>query len=118
MKPARITCTADFAEALKAMREELGMTHPDVDHAVGWQDGYCSKVEGFDRKWGKRPFNMTYNADEVLQALGLALVIVPIDKARELSNDGTVRDIKQIARQGKIARKETIVSCRTRYRSI
>ena len=116
MKPRMVECNDDFAQAVKERREAMGLKHADVDHIVGWQDAYASKVEGFDRPWGKRPFNMTVNATDLMQALGLRMVILPADDAVELVDGGTTRKIKQIGRQGSVPRKETRVTCTIRRR--
>lgn len=118
MTPVIVTKTDDFAQAVKEQRERLGLTHADVDHMVGWQDAYCSKVEGFDRKWGKKPFNMTYNAAELLQALGLALVVMPVSEAAEIASAGSERRIKQVARGGHKPKKEARVTCTMKRRSL
>lgn len=117
MKPRLITRTDDFAQALKDWRHEEGLKHADVDHIVGWQDAYCSKVEGFDRSWGKKPFNMTQNAVDLLQAMDMGLVLMPYPQAIELVDSGTVRLINQIAREGKTTHKEARVSCQVLYRT-
>jgi len=107
MKPRRMTRTEDFMLLIEDGRKELGITHADLDHRVGWQDAYASKVEGGDRPWGKRPFNMTANANDVLQALGLVLVAMPAEDAAKLVEQSATRNIKQIPRGGKVARKAT-----------
>lgn len=111
-----ITSTADFAQAIREERERQGLTHADIDHRVGWQDGYCSKVEAFDRRWGKSPFNMTINANDVLQSLGLGLVLLPIEQAASLSDAGTERRIKQIPRGVEQAYKGTRITCILNHR--
>lgn len=114
MKPRIVTSTADFIQAVKEHREALGMTHADVDHIVGWQDAYASKFEGGDRVWGKRPFNMTANARDLLQGLGLRLVLMPAGEATKEADANVDRPISQIARGGRVPRKRTIVTCTIR----
>lgn len=107
MTPRRLTCTEDFMLLIEERRKEMGLTHGDLDHRVGWQDAYASKVEGGDRPWGKRPFNMTANARDVLEALDLVLVAMPADEAAKMADPEATRIIKQIPRGGKVARKTT-----------
>lgn len=114
MTPRIINLTADFIQAIKEHREALGLTHADVDHLVGWQDAYASKVEGGDRVWGKRPFSMTPNARDLLQGLGLRLVLMPADEAEKIASANVERRISQIGRGGRVPRKRTIVTCTMR----
>ena len=107
MTARRILRTEDFMGAVRAQREAMGLTHSDVDHLVGWQDAYCSKVEGGDRTWGKRPFSMTQNAADLLQALGLAVVVMPVAEADRIAQNSAERRIDQKPRNGAKARKET-----------
>ena len=116
MPGKRINSTDDFMAAVRERREALELTHGDVDHIVGWQDAYCSKVEGGDRSWGKRPFLMTHNAADLLQALGLAMVIVPADQAEEIADGSMKREIEQKPRANKTARKSTRTTCTIRRR--
>lgn len=106
-----INSTEDFIQFIKEHREGLGLTHADVDHMVGWQDAYASKVEGGDRVWGKRPFSMTVNARDLLQALGLRVVIMPADDADRIADANTERRISQIARGGQTPRKGKVLTC-------
>jgi len=116
MKRRIINQNDDFMLAVTERRREMGMTHGDVDHVVGWQDGYASKVEGGDRVWGKRPFNMTQNAVDLLEALGLAVVIMPADQAAQIAEESTVRKIEQKPRHGRVARKSVRQSWKIKRR--
>lgn len=116
MKPRLITCFQDYLEAVKDRREEMGLSHADVDHKVGWQEAYCSKVEGGDRDWGKRPFNMTSNASDHLQVLGLRVVLMPADEALKMCDGTTERRIVQIGRHGKVPKKNVSLTCTMRRR--
>ena len=118
MTPRRICRTEDFMKLIEDRRKERGLTHADMDHLVGWQDGYASKVEGGDRVWGKRPFNITQNAVDALQALDLVLVAMPAAEAAEISDRSLERPIKQIPRNGNIARKTTRQVCITKRHKI
>lgn len=64
-----------------------------MDDLAGIAEGHFNKIECFDRSWGKKAFNMTETADYILQALGLALVVMDRDAAMDLAERGVVRDI-------------------------
>lgn len=93
MKPVLITSTEVFTETFRRRRQELGLTHLDVDDIVGITDGHTSKIEAPTKPYGKRPFNMTFVADWLLQGVGLALVIMDRDEALELTERDTVHRV-------------------------
>lgn len=61
-------------DALKARRLALGYTQLEVDERAGLQDGYCGKLEAWDRDSGRRLGPVSF--DLVLEAYGLAAVLV------------------------------------------
>lgn len=59
--------------ALKARRKELGLSQLEVDDKSGLQDGYCGKLEAWDRDSGRRlgPVSL----DLLLDTYGVGLVL-------------------------------------------
>lgn len=60
-------------DALKARRKELGLSQLEVDDKSGLQDGYCGKLEVWDRDSGRRlgPVSL----DLLLDTYGVGLVL-------------------------------------------
>ena len=85
MDPVRITQELDLIAAVKARREALGWSHLETDAKVGLTEGHTGKIEGWDKPWGKRAFTLTPSMQWMLDALGLALVLVPKAMAEELT---------------------------------
>lgn len=94
MKPRILTDANGFADAVRERRTEMGMTHAETDHRTGLTEAHTSKIECFDRPWGKRVFNMTPTADLILQALGLAVVVMDREEALALTEASQERRIK------------------------
>lgn len=84
MNPVMVTSTEGWVEVLRKRRKDLGLTHLAIDDEVGIADGHTSKIEAPDKPYGKRPFNMTFVADYLLQRLGLCMVIMDRDEAVKL----------------------------------
>lgn len=59
--------------ALKARRKDLGLSQLEVDDKSGLQDGYCGKLEAWDRDNGRRlgPVSL----DLLLDTYGVGLVL-------------------------------------------
>lgn len=68
-----VASQADFAEALRLRRLELGLTLADLDHLAGFHDGYAAHLERPFARSGKRSFNLTRMGAIWLDALGLSL---------------------------------------------
>lgn len=100
-----ITSTESFAAAVTARRKDLGHTQADVDAISGLADGHTGKIESFDRKWGKRAFNITFSAEILLQSLDLALVVMPRAEALRICGNGSTRKVVQRPRNGAPALK-------------
>lgn len=113
MKPRLIPNTAAFYEALRDRREALGLHHLELDDMTGLADGHLSKIEGFDREWGKRPFNITPTAEWLMETLDLALVVMPRKDAMEITDRTVNRKITQ--RAGRDEGRAIILSYAVRY---
>lgn len=68
---------ADFAEALRMRRLEMGLTLADLDHIAGFHDGYAAHLEHPFTRSGKRSFNLTAMGRVWLEALDLQLIARP-----------------------------------------
>lgn len=71
-----VASQADFAEAMKQRRLELGLTLSDVDHMAGFHDGYASHLERPFTRTGKKSFKLTLMAGVWLDTLGLGLCLL------------------------------------------
>lgn len=114
IKPRIITCTDDLTAAHTDARRAKGWSHGDADHFTGLCHGFTSKLEGFDRRWGKRGFFLGYPMYCLLQALGLRLVVMPIEQAEALvraEGDNTTRDVTLLKREGRTPVKMDRATC-------
>ena len=68
---------SEFTAALAAQRRALGLTQLEVDARAGFQDQYCGKLEIGTRGVGRM------SIETWLQALGLDLLVVARDAAKE-----------------------------------
>lgn len=100
MTPTIVTCTDDFVEVMKRRRKELGITHLEMDAKVGLTQGHTSKIEVPDAEWGKRPFQMLMTVNWMLEALGLQLVVMRSDEAREIGAKPVTR--RKAHRSGRV----------------
>lgn len=77
VRPVLIRSEDQLVSLLRGRREALGLSHAVLDERIGWAGGYASKVEAPHRRYGKRLFIfLTGLADELLQGLGLGLVLM------------------------------------------
>lgn len=103
MDAKMITSSDEFRAAIKARREELGLTGEQLDAIVGLTRGHVGKIEHGDKPWGKRAFRMegapqmTASIDWILDALGLALVLVPRDHVQRLTEAAHTPEPKRSA---------------------
>lgn len=88
----RIECEADFNALLQRVRKEQGLSHMDVEHAVGLTTGHLGKIENGDKSWGKQilrlkqeKVSMTQTVPWLLEALGLRLLVVDQETAEALA---------------------------------
>ena len=120
MGPRRIHRHKDLLEAMHARRLELNLKQEEVDDLAGVPERYCSKVEAgrFSDKRReavrkmrgrarpkqptvRRPFLMAPSVSWLLQAMGLTLVVMPIEMALEL--DGLEIDpVTEMEKNGEI----------------
>lgn len=70
-----VASQADFAEAMKQRRLEMGLTQMDLDHIAGFHGGYSAHLETPFTRTGKRSFKLTPMAGIWLEALGLRLTL-------------------------------------------
>lgn len=69
----------EMREALRRRRRQLALTQEEAEHRIGLTRGHLGKVENGNRRWGKRPFSMTYTLECMLSLYGLRLVLVEGD---------------------------------------
>jgi hypothetical protein len=62
----------DLVQAVRARRDELGITHETIDEIAGLPSGYCSKLLAPEPMKGLGPISIP----AILGALGVALVLV------------------------------------------
>jgi hypothetical protein len=67
---------SDLLKAVRARREELGLTHLEMDHRIGLASGHYGKLESAGAAWGRVGFRLTASMANALDALGLELVLV------------------------------------------
>lgn len=85
VRPVMVRSEDQMIALLRGRRVALGLSHAQLDDRIGWSDGYTSKVEAPHRRYGRRLFLFLSGlADELLQGLGLALVLMDRDEATEL----------------------------------
>jgi hypothetical protein len=67
----------DLVGALVERRHEIGMSAVSLDARAGWQEGYTSKIENWDKPYGRGigPVSLPL----WLESLGLGLIIVKLD---------------------------------------
>jgi hypothetical protein len=93
-RPVLIRREEPLVALLRGRREALGLSHAVLDETIGWASGYASKVEAPHRRYGKRLFIfLTGLADELLQGLGLGLVLMDRRDAEALCRDGEAPDM-------------------------
>lgn len=71
-----VASQADFAEAMKQRRLEMGLTQMELDHIAGFHDGYSAHLETPFTRTGKKSFKLTPLASVWLSALGLRLALI------------------------------------------
>lgn len=72
----KVASQADFAEAMKQRRLEMGLTQMELDHIAGFHDGYSARLETPFTRTGKKSFKLTPMATIWLSALGVRLALV------------------------------------------
>lgn len=69
----------DLVEQLRMRRIRNGLTQHDLDHIIGWQDGYTGKCEAPAGAPGRRrPRPISGLSDEWLQGLNVGIALVPL----------------------------------------
>lgn len=66
---------ADFAEALRMRRLQMGLTLADLDHIAGFHDGYAAHLERPFTRSGKKSFKLTPLASVWLQSLNVTMTL-------------------------------------------
>ncbi len=91
-----VASQADFAEAMKQRRLEMGLTQMELDHIAGFHDGYSAHLETPFTRTGKKSFKLTPLASVWLSALGLRLALISTNCMSSAVSDrdhpGTLRD--------------------------
>lgn len=92
-----VATQADFAEALRLRRLEMGLTQMQLDHVAGFHDGYTAHLERPFSRTGKKSFKLTPMAGIWLEALGLEIALVPrsytTSAVSEAANQNTMTDM-------------------------
>ena len=115
-QPRVVSTTAGLIAAMRERRKTLGLRHLDVDDLAGLADGHTSKIEGYDRKWGRRVFKMTTACDYLLQALGLAIVVMPREEALRIADGVYNRETTVRGEDGAEGAKDEVVNLCLRFR--
>lgn len=90
VRPVIIRDEDCLAALLRGRREALGISQGDLDHKVGWPDGYTAKVEAPNRGFGRRvAWGLSHLLAYWLEALGLALVVMDRTQAAALIEAST-----------------------------
>lgn len=68
---------SDMVDALVERRHEIGMSAVSLDARAGWQEGYTSKIENWQKPYGRGigPVSLPL----WLESLGLAMILVKVD---------------------------------------
>ncbi|MBL4538322.1 MAG: hypothetical protein JKP96_06590 [Oceanicaulis sp.] len=114
IKPRIVTKAEDIAAAAKEAREGKDWTHGDADDYAGLAHGHTSKLEGFDRKWGKSGVYFGFPIYCLLEAVGLRVVVMPIEEAEALcaaAGENTTRDVTLLKRGGNMPVKAERATC-------
>ncbi len=105
VRPVLIRDEDQLVGLLRGRREALGLSQAELDDRIGWAPAYTSKVEAPHRRYGRRLFIfLTGLADELLEALGLGLVLMDRKDAIALCEgaDGPdMTDAKALAYAGR-----------------
>jgi hypothetical protein len=85
MKPVILKDDDHLVGLLRGERIRQDITQRELDERIGWEEGYCTKVEAPRRKYGKRVSTFfTSRLIWLLDALGLAIVLVDKRTAAEM----------------------------------
>ena len=114
IKPRIVTKAQDIIGAATEARQAKGWTHGDADDYAGLAHGHTSKLEGFDRIWGKAGVYFGFPIYCLLQAVGLRVVVMPIEMAEALcatAGENTTRDVTLLRRGGNTPVKAERATC-------
>lgn len=85
VRPVQIRSEDQFVALMRGRRMALKLSHAELDDRIGWAASYTSKVEAPHRRYGRRLFMFFSGlAEEWLEGLGLALVLMDRDEAARL----------------------------------
>lgn len=114
-RPCRIIyCEKDLIRECKRRRQSLGMTMEELSEYAGMPDRYWNKVEiGLVSKRRRelrqkmlgrrkpksstvrRPFRMMHSMAWFLEALGLCLVVMPLEEADKICEPDVISDFRR-----------------------
>lgn len=83
-RPVVVRSNMDAASVLTQMRLERGWTGEELDARAGFSDRYTGKLERPDAPWGKRGLHISPMWEVWAEALGVCLVVVTKEQARQL----------------------------------
>lgn len=83
-RPVIVRSNMDAAAVLTQIRLERGWTGEELDARAGFSDRYTAKLERPNAPWGKRGLHISPMWEVWAEALGLALVLVTKEQARQL----------------------------------
>jgi len=96
VRPVMIRNEDQFVQLMRGRRLALGLGQAELDDRIGWSPAYTSKVEAPHRRYGRRVFMFFTNlADEWLEGLGLALVLMDRREATKLCAESEATPIDQ-----------------------
>lgn len=82
--PIQVHSRADIAAFLAERRRSLGMTCEELDYHAGFSDRYVTKMENGGKPGMRQGFRISHMAEVWLEALGCALVVVPLDMLAQI----------------------------------
>ncbi|MGN7770764.1 hypothetical protein [Phyllobacterium sp. 22552] len=68
----------DLVKTLIQRRHELGMSSMELDARAGWQEGYTSKLENWEKDYGRSIGKMLLPV--WLEALDISMILVGHDR--------------------------------------
>ncbi len=72
-----VASQAEFAEALRERRLQLGLTLSELDHKAGFHEGYAAHLERPFTRTGRRSFNITPMGGIWMEVLKTRLALLP-----------------------------------------
>jgi hypothetical protein len=117
VRPVMVRSEDQFIQLMRGRRNALKLGQAELDDRIGWAPGYTSKIEAPHRRYGRRLFMFFTNlADELLEGLGLALVLMDRREAAKLCAESALPVLEEAhagcypnrAREGGLVQSRTL----------